>query len=380
MKRNSLEILDAKNILVKRNLDILATAKKEQRELTDEESQEFDKNEEEIKALDEENEELEKELENKEENKNTDENTMEKKSFSISKEIREARKTGKQIQFRAGEPNYSVTANGEDVVETEVFNILEPLEANLVFTKIGAHYIGNLTGDVQIPIMTSTSVFWEDEVAEAQDGSGSLTNITLSPKRLTAKVPISLQMLAQDSQGIDSIIMNNLIKRVSDKIEATVLGYGAGSSKTPAGLFNGATLTGITTYNDLCNFEAEVEDENVSGPYNYVVTPKAKAYLRGLIKGNNNTSMVWDNEEIDGTPAAVTTNLAAAENDNLGVLFGNFDDLYVATWGDVRIDVVEDSYTLSRGQIMLIVNFFCDVKAAREESFAMGHIVEPEGD
>lgn len=381
MKRNSLEILDAKNILVKRNLDILANAKREERELTDEENQEFDKNEEEIKALDEENEELEKELENKEdENKNTDENTMEKKSFSISKEIREAMKTGKTIQFRAGEPNYSVTSNGEDVVETDVYNILEPLEANLVFSKIGCNYVGNLVGDVQIPIMTSTSVFWENECDEAQDGSGTFTNITLSPKRLTAKVPISLQMLAQDSQDIDSIIMKNLIKRVSDKIEATVLGYAAGSAKTPAGIFNGATLTDITTYGDLCDFEADVEEANVTGKMNYVITPKAKAYLRGLIKGNNNSTMVYDNNEIDGTPAEVTTNLVAAEGDKLGVAFGDWSNLYIGTWGDVQIELVKDSYTLTRGQIMLIVNFFCDAKVVRPEAFALGHIVAPEGD
>ena len=65
--RNSLEIQDEKNILVKRNLDILAAAKREERELTEEEDNEFTSNEEKVKELDKEAEELEKELENKEE-------------------------------------------------------------------------------------------------------------------------------------------------------------------------------------------------------------------------------------------------------------------------------------------------------------------------
>ena len=385
---NSLEILDKKNILVKRNLDILSLAKKEERELTEDESKEFDENEEEIKSLDEEQEKLEKELEetpedekeNENRNKNIEKDNMEKKNFSIVKEIRESMKTGKPIEFRSGEPNYSVTTNGEDVVATEIYDILEPLRANLVLTKAGAHYMSGLVGDVQVPIMSATNVSWAGEVAEATDGSGSFTNITLSPKRLTAKVPISLQMLAQTSQDIEGIIMNDLMKAVSDKIEATVLGYAAGSTTQPAGMFNGATLTDITTYGDLCNFEADVEENNVYGAMHYVITPKAKAYLRSLIKGTNNTSMVYEAGEIDGIPTEVTTNLVAEADNNMGVLYGNFNDLYIGTWGDVRIDVVQDSYTLSRGMVMLIVNFFVDCKIARSEAFAFGNVVAPEGD
>lgn len=357
----------------------MGVAKKEERELNDEECKEFEENETEIKELDSELEELDKELENEEnENKNTNETEMEKKSFSIVKEIRNAMETGKPINFRAGEPNYSVTANGEDVVETDVLDILEPLRANLVFSKVNAHYLGNLVGDVQVPIMTATNVNWAGEVAAATDGSGTLSNITLSPKRLTAKVPISLQMLAQTSQDIEGIIMNDLIKAIADKIEATVLGYAAGTTTQPAGMFNGATLTDITTYGDLCDFEAGVEENNVYGSMHYVITPKAKAYLRGLIKGTNNTDMVYTAGEIDGTPTEVTTNVVAASGDKLGVIYGNWDNLYIGTWSDVRIDVVQDSATLTNGQIMLIVNFFCDAKVARTEAFALGHVVKPE--
>lgn len=385
---NSLEILDKKNILVKRNLDILALAKKEERELTEDESKEFDENEEEIKSLDEEQEKLEKELEetpecekeNENRNKNIEKDKMEKKNFSIVKEIRESMKTGKPIEFRAGEPNYSVTTNGEDVVATEIYDILEPLRANLVLTKAGAHYMSGLVGDVQVPIMSATNVAWAGEVAEATDGSGSFTNITLAPKRLTAKVPISLQMLAQTSQDVEGIIMNDLMKAVSDKIEATVLGYAAGSTTQPAGMFYGATLTDITTYGDLCDFEADVEENNVYGSMHYILTPKAKAYLRGLIKGTANVGMVYEAGEVDGTPTDVTTNLVCEADNKMGVLFGDFSNLYIGTWGDVRIDVVQDSYTLSRGQIMLIVNFFVDAKVARNEAFAFGNVVAPEGD
>ena len=238
--------------------------------------------------------------------------------------------------------------------------------------------MSNLVGDVQVPIMTKTNCAWAGEVDEATDGSGTLSNITLSPKRLTCKVPISLQMLAQDSQDIEGLIMNDLAKAVSDKLEATVLGYAAGSTTQPAGMFNGKTLASITTYKDICDFEAGVEENDVYGNMHYIITPKAKAGLRGTIKGTNNTGMVYDQREIDGVPAEVTTNLVCASGNKFGVLYGDFTNLYIGTWANLRIDVVQDSYTLSRGQIMLIVNFFCDAKVARPEAFAFGKYVAPE--
>lgn len=380
---NSLEILDKKNQLVHRNLEILRNCKDEERELNEQEELEFKANEEEISELDKQEEELQKSLETEEteeeenRNKNIENNKMEK-SFSIVKEIRNAMETGKPITFRDAAPNYSVTSNGEDVVETDIYNILEPLRANLVFSKVGAHYLGNLVGDVQVPLMSATNVAWAGEVAAATDGSGSFSNITLSPKRLTAKVPISLQMLAQTSQDIEGIIMNDLVKAIGEKIESTVLGYAAGTITQPEGMFYNASLTDITTYGDLCDFEADVEEANVYGDMKYIITPKAKAYLRGLIKGTNNSTMVYNAGEIDGIQTEVTTNLVAANSDKLGVAFGNWDFLYIGTWADMRIDVVQDSTTLANGQIMLIVNFFCDAKVARPEAFALGHIVKPE--
>ena len=382
---NSLEILDKKNILVKRNLDILALAKKEERELTEDESKEFDENEEEIKSLDEEQEKLEKELEetpedekeNENRNKNIEKDKMEKK-YSLIKELRNAMETGKSIEIRAGEPNYSVTTNGEDLVQTDIYSILEPLRANLVLTKAGAHFMSGLAGDVQVPIMSAGNVSWAGEVATATDGSGSFTNITLSPKRLTAYFPISLQFLAQDSVDAEAAIRRGIIAAIQDKLEATILGYAAGSATQPAGLFYGATLSSITTYNDLCNFEANVEEANVNGAMHYIVTPKAKAYLKGLIKGTNNTGMVWDANAVDGTPAEVTTNLVAANGNKLGVAYGDFNSLYIGAWDTIQLDVVRDSVSLKNGCVTIVVNAFFDAKVARPEAFALGKIVEPE--
>lgn len=385
MKRNSLQIQDEKNILVKRNLDILALAKKEERELTEDENKEFDENEEKVKELDKEAEELEKSLEEtptddeeNKEDKNINKDNMEKKSFSLIKEIRNAAETGKSINLRSGESNYSVTANGEDVVETNILDIMTPLRANLVLTKAGANFMGGLVGDVQVPIMSATNVAWAAEEGAATDGSGSFSNVTLSPKRLTAYVPITLQMLAQDSVDVESKIREDIIKAVQDKLEATILGYAAGTTTQPAGVFYSNTLTTITTYKDLCDFEASVEEANVYGNMHYILTPKAKAGLKGMIKGTNATGMVYEAGEVDGVPSEVTTNLVCASANKNGILYGDFSNLAIGAWDNIQLDVVRDSASLKNGCVTLIINAFFDAKVLRSEAFAYGNYVAPE--
>lgn len=381
---NSLEILDNKNILVKRNLDILALAKKEERELTEDENKEFDENEQKIKELDEEAEKLEKELEEtekekeelEEQNKNIDKDNMEKKEFSLIKEIRSAAETGKSINMRTS--NYSVAANGEDVVETDILDIMTPLRANLVLTKAGAKFMSGLVGDVQVPLMSATNVAWAAEEGAATDGSGSFSNVTLSPKRLTAYVPITLQMLAQDSLDVEAKIREDIIKAVQDKLEATILGYAAGTTTQPAGVFYGQTVTSVSNYGDLCDFEASVEEANVYGNMHYILTPKAKAALRGMIKGTNNTSMVWEAGEVDGIPSEVTTNLVCANANKNGILYGDFSNLAIGAWDNIQLDVVRDSASLKNGCVTLIINAFFDAKVLRPEAFAYGKYVAPE--
>lgn len=378
---NSVEYQDAISRLVHRNLEILQNAKKEERELNDEEDTEMKANEEELDELKKEVEELEKSLElNEEEKEDEDKNiTNDKmeKSFSLIKEIRSAAETGKSINLRTS--NYSVAANGEDVVETDILDIMTPLRANLVLTKAGAKFMGGLVGDVQVPIMSATNVAWAAEEGTATDGSGSFTNVTLSPKRLTAYVPITLQMLAQDSQDVEAKIREDIIKAVQDKLEATILGYAAGSATQPAGVFYGATVASITTYSDLCDFEASVEENNVYGNMHYVLTPKAKAGLKGMIKGTNNTGMVYEAGEVDGVPSEVTTNLVCASGNKNGILYGDFTNLAIGAWDNVQLDVVRDSASLKNGCVTLIINAFFDAKVLRSQAFAYGKYVAPEG-
>lgn len=373
---NTVEYQDAINQLVKRNLDIISAAKAENRELSEDENKEFDENEEEIKSLEDEKNELEKSLEDpqpedeKEEksNKNINVNNMEKRNFSIVEEIRNAMKTHEPIVLNRAA--VTVAAEGEDVVATDLWNVWEPLRQENVLVNAGARLYTGLVGDVQIPIFSKGQVGWKGETATADDGNGSFSSVSLSPKRITGKFPISLQFLAQTTPDVEAAIRNDISLAFAEKIEETLLGDAAASSTQPAGLFNGLTAATVNSYADLLDVEAGVEEDNFKN-CNYVLSPKAKAYLKGLIKGTNATGMVMEGDFVDGTRAFVTNNVEP----KLG-LYGAFDNLVIGIWDNLRIDVVADSATLANGQIMIILNGFADAALVRDNALVAIDVTE----
>lgn len=262
----------------------------------------------------------------------------------------------------------SVTAEGEDVVATDVFDLLTPLRAKNVLTQAGAKFYTNLVGDVKIPVMNGSNVTFEAETAPAKDGGSTFSHITLSPKRLTAYVDISKQMLAQDSVDIENAIREDLINAINGKIEEAVLSDFTGSTTQFKGVFAAVKPTAVADFKALVDKEATVEDANASGVPCYILSNKAKAALRAMSKGTKSTQLVYENGEVDGTPAYNTNHVGATN-----YLFGDMSNIVIGVWAG--IDMVNDVYTqAANGCIRLVVNLYVDAQIARPECLTAGKI------
>lgn len=386
-KLNSLELKDSQSVLIKRCKEIVDVCKKEVREMTDEEAEEFNKNKEEIKNLREQLDELNEKLasydeelpeegeeevkedvekEQKSFNNKSNKNNMKETRFNLMKELRSALETGKKFNLNEVRA-YTVNAEGEDVVQTDIFDIWEPLRAKNVLVEAGARFISGIKNNVQIPLMGAVSCGWKGETAAADDGSGVFTSKVLTPKRITAKYPISLELLAQDSIGIENAIRNDIIAAVNAKLEATVLGSAAGDTTKPAGLFYSQTPSEIEDFAGVAALEAAVETANVYGDCKYIVSPSAKADLRSMAKSATCTQMVMENGTIDGTPVLATSHIA-----DKGIIYGDFSNLVIASWDNVQIDVVRDVDSLANGQVTIVVNAFVDAALCRADALAFG--------
>ena len=314
---------------------------------------------------------LVKAIRNIAENRNLDDSTM----AVINAGREEMRKSGLSYAGQIQLPSekraiVSVTAEGDDTVATDVFNILDPLRSNLVLAQAGAKVLDNLVGDVKIPVLGASNVGWEGENDDAADGSGAITSVTLKPKRLSCFIDISKQMIAQDSAGVEDAIRRDIVEAIAHKFQATILGAGAGDATQPSGLFHGLVDKAATDFDSMAAIEADLETANVSN-ISYIASPKARAAMRAMTKGaKNNAVVAYANGEFDGTPVYSTSDVA-----NSKFLVGDFSNLYLGQWG--AIDLVVDNYTqATKGAVRLVVNVYLDAVNARPNSIVSGKFGE----
>lgn len=381
----SIELIDKKEQLQIRANSILSGAEKESRKLNDEETASFNDILKEIEQTDEELRKMDNTINIETNNKSnkmekfsllkaikavTEKQPLDERSAAIVNEgIAEMRKTGLsfngQIQLPVEERadvQATVATAGMEAVATDKLNILEPLRANLVMAQAGATFMTGLVGNVAIPMYDGTTVGWEGEIDPAKDGAGKFSEIELSPKRLTAFIDVSKQFLLQDSVSAEAMLRNDIVKALSNKLEATILGDAAGTNKVPAGIFNGADTVSNPDYLATVTMEETLEEANVYGDYCYIVSPKAKALLRIAKKGEN--GFVMEDGEVNGIKVLCTS---AAK----GMVLGNFSEYVIAQWG--AIDLTIDPYSQAvNGKVRIIINAYFDAKPRRSEAFVAG--------
>lgn len=391
MKLNSVAIKQEINELVERSKAIVELCKTEVREMTEDEEKEFnslkeqiDNKKTELKELEDKLSEYERLLPDEEEVKECEKEEKNQRNRSMKKslvkELRNAIDNNiKTITVNAETRAMQVTGAGgvhDAVVETEIDGILEPLYANSVLSQLGARwYTGLPKGDVQIPIMSAGQVGWASEIATAQATGNTFTTKKLQPKRLTAYVDISKQLLVQDTIGVEAAIRRDIVNALNDKLQATILGTEDKTDEKPAGIFHGVSYDNITDFKSLCNFEAKLDDANINGEKKYLLGNGAKANLRSMIKGTNNTGMVMENNTVDGTPALNTSNVAGGAAGKNKLVYGDFNYLAIGSWGD--LDITIDQYTQAvNGCIRLVINAFFDAIILRPEAFAYANVGE----
>ena len=275
-----------------------------------------------------------------------------------------------QIQLPSNYEERAITvqSEGEDIVANNLVDVMGSLKAKNVLVQAGARVLENLTGDVQFPLSSSANCSWEGETSETAATDMTFTHVKLSPKRLSCVVDVSKQFLLQDSASAERVIREEILSAINSKLEKTFLGSEQGTNTMPEGIFynNGAPLSEVSKFVDLTNLEAEVENANVDGKVVYLLSTKAKASLRNMMKGDKTTNLVYENGAVDGTEALSTSNIAEKR-----FAYGDFSNVVFANWGNLDITVDPMSKAAS-GLVRLVVNFYCDVKVLRPETIKVG--------
>lgn len=350
---------------------VIATGEAEKRELSEEETNkmaeirsQIDEAENELKAIEEENRKIAKT------NNNSTKETrkMEIRLSDMIKSIvnnnvsdeQRAYINGNSIDYRAA-LQATATGYGEENVPTYKAPLELAIRNNTVLDKLGVRWFENVDGNIDIPKYHGSNVMWADsENAAAADGASAFTKVTLSPKRLTAYVDVSRQLINQSPEALEGILTADLARAIAEKIDLTVFGAGSGSTSQPAGIFTDAASGSLAsmTFDDVLLLENAVEEKNGTD-FVFVTSPNVKYTLRGTQTASG-LKMVWDEGEIDGRQTVVSNSVVKG-----GLACFDPRDLAVATFNKSGLIITVDTVTRAiYNEVRLVVNYLMDAKLA----------------
>lgn len=417
------EMREQRSELVQANEDLVALAETEERDLTEDENSEIDSNFNKIKDLDGKIERQAKIEEMRKAKAVADhsakaETPKEIKQFSFMEAIRsaaskqgpqglynemhqeaqsEARSAGVNISLEGMGIPFSVLSEKRDqtagtnnqggfTVQTDIMgqSFIDALKNRIILGEAGANFMTGLQGDVAFPKFTELSFAWEGETDANAETTSTVSQVTMSPKRVGGFTDISKQLIIQSSLDIEAYIRGELVEGVRRAFDNAGIN-GTGASNQPTGILtlstdineielgaNGAALT----WADVVNLESQVNNDNAPmGRSGYLTNSKVLGSLKSTSKDAGSGLFLYELDQMNGHPVyvsnAVPSNGTKGSGTNLSAIIYSSDwsELMMGMWGG--IDLLVDPYTQGTSHILrLIVNMFGDVAVRNEQSFA----------
>ena len=281
---------------------------------------------------------------------------------------------------------------GGNLVATDLLadNFIEALRNRTVVGELGATMLPGLVGDVAIPKRTGdNSVTWfgADNSDAISESTGTIGQVTMSPKTVGAYTKFSHLMRLQSTPEIEQVIRSGFVSILANAIDEAALN-GSGSSSQPTGILNTSGIGSVAggtnglapTLDHVIDLKKAVSIDNAdTANAAYVTNSKVEAVLSKLKDGNSAYHLSPYAGEIGKQQIAsrrfevtnaIPSNLSKGSGSNLSaILYGNFRDLYIGMWG--ALEILVDPYSdFSKGTTAVRAIQSIDINVAHAESFA----------
>jgi HK97 family phage major capsid protein len=259
---------------------------------------------------------------------------------------------------------------------------IDSLTAKMVLAEMGATFITDLVGNLDLARKTSTTTAaWEGELDAGAEGSPAWDKISLTPNRLGAYIQLSKRLINQTSSSAERIAQMDIERAIrlaveTEAIVGTNLSTGILATQGIGSVAGGTTGLAVA-WTHITALEKEVAIDNADiGKLGYLTNPKVRNKLKNVAIGTDQRMVLGPGDkELNGYRMGITTlvpsNLDKSTTTGVcsAIIFGNFEDLIIANWGG--LDIVIDPYTDAKNSLVnVIVNSWWDVNVRRAESFA----------
>ena len=285
-------------------------------------------------------------------------------------------------------------------VATETAPLVEALRPNPIIAELGATQLNGFVGDIKLPTLPSDAASTPVEGAAATAFAGAMGGATLSPQRFAAEITLTKEALNQTTGNMSDVIARDFGVAIGNKIDewafAQLIGTTAalsGGVVTPTGTaFDGdATIVKAseTGTNDLAATDAAdvmrlwstIAANGIAGNGSFVMRPALAGHLMAEPLSGAGSVPVMANGQISGYNARFSQNLPQINLENLHasailsggadvafgdkdaevLLFGDFSQLFWATWGGLSLTI--DPFSgASSGTVKVVADQYFDAK------------------
>lgn len=284
------------------------------------------------------------------------------------------------------------SGSGANVIATEVLadNFIEMLRNKSLCMALGATILSGLTGNISIPKQSgAASTYWVAEDSNITASDQTFAAVALSPKTCGALTKFTRKMLLQSTPAIENLIRSDLAAVVGIALDLAAIN-GSGTSNQPTGILNtsgigdvaGGVNGLIPTWAHIVELETDIAAANADiGSMGYLTSPEIRGRLKQVQRFTSTDSPIWSLERI-GDFESMNSYKAAASNqipktlvkgtssNCHAIIFGNWKDLLIATWGNgVELAVDEATY-FAAGSVQIRALLDADIAVRNASSFS----------
>ncbi|MBJ9129410.1 phage major capsid family protein [Citrobacter freundii] len=256
---------------------------------------------------------------------------------------------------------------GALVKEVYVDSYIDVLRANSIFAQLPIQTYSGLEGEgnLVLPKLSSDFTAMFDFIAEGANSpevDANFEKIVLAPKTFSGSVPLT-RTLIKSADTAERFVQDAMVRGAGLKLEKKILDQIVAAAPSD-------TLTAAPSQEDVQNALGKLAAANVRvDSVVAIVHPTTAAILRSTLVGANTAAKYmiegfrFEAWLCDSVRVIESTQVAAGQ-----VIFGDFSNVVLASWGGLTIDRDDTSLRASQG-IVLRTFAYIDHAVAHDEAF-----------
>ena len=274
------------------------------------------------------------------------------------------------------ERSTTMSANVQAAQPTVIQDVIQPLEAELVHTKVGLKMQSGVVGQPVWPVLAGVTATIAGEDVALSDQNIDLSKISAKSERVGVYVPVTSQAISSTNKNLRNIVLSRLGKAVGKALNFALFAKTAPAAPnngigsilaTPyaAPIASSWSNTVKPSFAEVVDLETEVLGKDVESDESaaYFVHPKTYGMLKSTPIEKGNPEMILKNGYMNGYRVVSTTFMP-----HDAILFGVLSYAVLAHHGEG--DRMAAQYNGKKDRVDFTLNGDYSLTVLRNEAFA----------